>query len=76
MNNAANYPKDTLNVAHPFDTCPLCKQIARVTSNFTIAKHGGKYSPCNGTGMTAPSFIASIEPVEIISVTEVENDLP
>jgi hypothetical protein len=71
MNNTANYPKDTLNVEHPFDTCPACKQIVRVTADVRIAKHGGKFSTCPGTGLTAPSFIASVEPVEIISVTEV-----
>ena len=65
------FPKNTLNVAHPFDTCPACKQIVRITADVRIAKHGGKFSTCPGTGLTAPSFIASVEPVEIISVTEV-----
>ena len=76
MNNTANYPKDTLNVAHPFDTCPACKQIVRVTANVRIAKHGGKFSTCKGTGLTAPSFVVSVEPVEIVSVTEVEDEDP
>lgn len=71
MKNTANYPKDTLNVAHPFDACPVCKQIVRVTADVRIAKHGGKFSTCKGTGMTALSFVASVEPVEIISVMEV-----
>jgi len=70
MENTATYPKDTLNVVHPFDACPVCKQIVRVTADVRIAKHGGKFSSCNGTGMTALAFVASVDPVEIISVTE------
>jgi len=71
METKVTFPKNTLNVAHPFDTCPACKQIVRITADVRIAKHGGKFSTCPGTGLTAPSFIASVEPVEIISVTEV-----
>ena len=62
---------NTANTLPVFDTCPTCKQIARVTNDTRIAKHGGKHFTCKGTGLTAPSFIVSAEPVITVFESEV-----
>jgi hypothetical protein len=62
---------DSVEHAHPFDFCPVCRQLARFTADGKMAKHGERYRTCKGTGMTAPSFIVSVEPVVILSVSEV-----
>lgn len=65
--------KNTNKLLPPtFDTCPYCKQIARVDAAQKLVKHGTAYRPCMGSGTTAPAAIISVEAVEIISVTEVE----